>query len=162
MVVISDTSCLVALAHIGELNLLNKTFNEIHIPVAVHKELLLLKEYEIDVSVFSASWIKIHQASNLPLVDQLKEILDTGEAEAIALSLEMEADLLIIDEKKGREVAKSFSLNFTGIGGVLIRSKIKGLIPSVKDYLIRIRDESGFYLSDKAIKVILEAAGETL
>lgn len=162
MVIISDTSCLVALAHIGELNLLSKTFNEIHIPDAVHKELLLLKEYDIDVSIFSASWIKIHQASNFPLVDQLKEILDAGEAEAIALSVEMKADLLIIDEKKGREVAKSFNLAFTGIGGVLIRSKSKGLIPSVKDHLIRIRDESGFYLSDKALKIILEAAGETL
>ena len=162
MVIISDTSCLVALAHIGALDLLNKTFDEIHIPTAVYEELLLLKEYGVDVSIFSASWIKIHQPSGLPFVDQLKEILDAGEAEAIALSVEMKADLLIIDEKKGREVAKSFNLAFTGIGGVLIRSKSKGLIPSVKGHLIRIRDESGFYLSDKALKIILEAAGETL
>jgi predicted nucleic acid-binding protein len=55
MVVVSDTSCLVALAHIGALDLLNKTFNEIHIPSAVYTELLLLKEYGIDVSIFSAS-----------------------------------------------------------------------------------------------------------
>ena len=162
MVVVSDTSCLVALAHIGALDLLNKTFNEIHIPSAVHAELQHLKEYGIDVSIFSASWIKVHQSSDLSLVDQLKEILDPGEAEAIALSVELKADLLIIDEKKGREVAKSFNLAFTGIGGVLIRSKSKGLIPSVKGHLIRIRDESGFYLSDKALKIILEAAGETL
>jgi predicted nucleic acid-binding protein len=69
MVVVSDTSCLVALAHIGALDLLNKTFNEIHIPSAVYTELLLLKEYGIDVSIFSASWIKVHQSSDLPLVD---------------------------------------------------------------------------------------------
>lgn len=161
MVIVSDTSCLVALANIGELDILHRTFGEINIPSAVYKELQLLKDYGIDVSLFSVSWLKVQQPSNLTIISELHEILDAGEAEAIALALELKADLLIIDEKKGREIAKSLHLTFTGIGGVLIRAKFKGVIPVVKDSLFRIR-EGGFYLSEKALRVILEAAGETL
>jgi len=161
MVVISDTSCLVALTNIGALDILPQTFGEINIPSAVYQELLLLKDFGIDVQVFSAPWLKVQHPSDLTMVAQLNETLDAGESEAIALSLELKADLLIIDEKKGREVAKSFHLTFTGIGGVLIRAKTKGIITSIKDYLLRITNEGGFYLSEKALRIILEAAGET-
>ena len=135
--------------------------NRKRVVTAVYHELLLLKDFGIDVRVFSASWLKVQHPSDLAMVAQLNKILDTGESEAIALSLELNADLLIIDEKKGREIAKSFHLTFTGIGGVLIRAKTKGVISSVKDYLLRIRSEGGFYLSEKVLQIILEAAGET-
>lgn len=160
MVIVSDTSCLTALVNIGELELLHKIFNEVNIPQAVYEELVFLKDYGIDVSVFSASWIKVSSPSDSSILHDLKDILDNGEAEAIALSLELKADLLIIDEKKGREIAKSFNLMFTGIGGVLIRAKAFGVIPEVKPYLLRIKTEGGFYLSEKALKIILEAAEE--
>ncbi|AEE50347.1 DUF3368 domain-containing protein [Haliscomenobacter hydrossis] len=144
------------------MGLLRKIFSEINIPQAVYKELLLLKDYGIEVSIFSASWIKVSSPTDSSILNDLKDILDNGEAEAIALSLELKADLLIIDEKKGREVAKSFNLMFTGIGGVLIRAKALGVILEVKTYLQRIRTEGGFYLSEKALKTILQAAGEEL
>ncbi len=67
---------------------------------------------------------------------------------------------MILDEKKGRKVAQSLQLPFTGLGGVLIRAKQSGLISEVREYLTKIEVETGFYLSAAAKGVILKAAGE--
>ena len=76
--------------------------------------------------------------------------------------MELKADLLIIDERKGRLMAQSLHLAYTGLGGVLIRAKAMGLIPEVKECLDRIEREANFFLSKDAREVILRAAGEAV
>lgn len=70
--------------------------------------------------------------------------------------------LLIMDERKGRQMAESLHLVYTGLGGVLIRAKAMGLIPAVKETLDRIEREADFFLSKSTREVILRAAGETV
>lgn len=122
---------------------------------------MALSAFGIDVSTLEATdWIQVRKASHTPLLLELLEKLDEGEAHAIALSVELDADLLIIDEKKGRQIAESLGLQYTGLGGVLLRAKSIGLIENVGGILKQIQKEAGFFISPAAQKIILEAAGE--
>lgn len=89
------------------------------------------KQFAIREAI-SSGWIQVQEASNEPLAQLLKQTLDRGEAEAISLAIELEADWTLLDEREGRKVAKSLGLNVTGILGILLRAKQLGEIESSK------------------------------
>lgn len=72
--------------------------------------------------------------------------LDKGEAEAIALALELGADQVLIDERRGRRIAARLNLRYTGILGILVEAKNRGLISEVKPLLDALIDRAGFGL----------------
>lgn len=86
--------------------------------------------------------------------------IDIGEAEAIVYMLESEGDLLLMDEKKGREVAKRFGLTTMGILGILLRSKTLKIIREVKPIMDRLIQEARFYIADPLCRDILKLADE--
>jgi hypothetical protein len=90
----------------------------------------------------------------------LRQDLDAGEAEAIALSLEIKADLLLMDERIGRETANYLGLHYIGIIGSLFEAKSKGLISALKPHLDSLRDISGFHVKKALYDQILNDAGE--
>jgi len=98
--------------------------------------------------------------SNRELVLALIRDLDQGEAESIALAIELEADLLILDEREGRRSAKRFGLNVTGVLGVLLEAKAADLIQEVRPLVQELRDRAGFYLSEDVQQLICKLAGE--
>ncbi|WP_315789779.1 hypothetical protein [Fischerella sp. JS2] len=108
MIVISDTSALTNLAAIQHLHLLPQLYKQVIIPEAVYRELA-----DIDppvpgtLEVQATSWLEVRQVVNRNAVKQLQhEVrLDPRESEAIALALELNADLLLIDERRGRAQA---------------------------------------------------------
>ncbi len=161
MVVISDTTCLSALFQVNELHILQKLYKEIIIPSKVFDELLALSLFNIDITPLSElEWLKIMNPTDNLQLQHLLLILNEGEAHAIALMLEMKADLIILDDMEARQIAKDYSLNIIGLGGVLISAKSKGVIPQVKPLLDKIISISGFYLSAKIYHLILKTAGE--
>ena len=85
-------------------------------------------------------------------------VLDEGEAEALLLAQQLGVAILI-DERKGRGVAKAMGLTVIGTGAVLIAAKNRGLIASVAPYLVRLQ-ESGYRLSKMLINAILQRCGE--
>jgi predicted nucleic acid-binding protein len=89
----------------------------------------------------------------------LESFLDPGEASAIALALEKENCLLIIDDFKGRREAKQLKINYTGTIGILIVAKEKGLIKSVTEILDDIR-KTDFRISDKLINEVKKKSKE--
>ncbi len=158
--VVSNSSPLIHLTKIGRLELLKEYFQEIIIPEAVYRECILEGNDREEVELTkNANWIKILQVKDQKLVRLLKSSLDDGESEAIALSLENGADLILLDDSDAREKARLYGLKITGIIGILLRAEIDGKVTSLKENIKRLK-ETGFYLSDSLVAEILKFSGE--
>ena len=131
MLVVSDTTPIISLLKIDKLSLLPEMFEEILVPEAVYKELTANSAFEEEAKIIShSSFIKIREVSNMDNVQILQRAtgLDKGESEAIILADEVDADLLLMDENQGRNVAKRMGINITGTIGILINAYQSGLL----------------------------------
>ncbi|WP_306557917.1 DUF3368 domain-containing protein [Nostoc sp. 'Peltigera malacea cyanobiont' DB3992] len=130
MIIVSDTSPITNLAAIGQLDLLRQLYSSVIIPKAVYNEMVgVNKIVPGAVEVQTLSWIQTQTVVNSLQVTEIQENnenIHLGEAEAIILSLEMKADLLLMDERRGRIVATSYGINVTGLLGVLLQAKNRG------------------------------------
>lgn len=132
--VVSDTTPIISLLKIAKLDISQSLYNVISIPKAVYDEIEHGKNKEYYRDLAKIDWIEILEIHNRKTVLQFND-LDAGEAEAIALAKEMNADLLIIDEKLGRYHAQNSQLKITGTIGVLLRAKSEGLIDLIEPLL---------------------------
>jgi predicted nucleic acid-binding protein len=161
MKVVSNTSPLSNLCAIGHLNLLRELYEAILIPHAVAQELSVCSNPDIaQIVQREDAWIQVYQVRNKQFVHALLSALDLGEAEAIALCLDTRADLLLMDEKVGRDVATKIGLPFTGVLGVLLEAKSCKLIPAVKPCLDDLIVKAGFRLRHTLYEYVLESADE--
>ena len=161
MIVVSNTSPVINLAVIGKLDLLRLLYQKIMMPYAVFHEITVKGAGQPGASdVQAANWIERRQVNDPTLVTALRTELDPGEAEAIALALELNAELLLIDERLGRKVASRFGLNFIGLLGLLIDAKHKGFIAAVKPILDDLIIKAGFRVSQHLRTQILQTTGE--
>jgi uncharacterized protein len=149
MVVVSDTSPITNLLKIGQLNLLKDVFQKVIVPEKVHDELLEWKKLGADISEYeNADWFEVVTPADYSLVRQLQIQLDSGESEAIALASELKSDYLLIDERRGWNIAKSMGINAIGIVGVLLHAKKTGLVNNVMPIIDDLRTKAGFWLTD--------------
>lgn len=161
MIVVSDTSPIRALISIGKLQLLAELHEKIIIPEAVREELLSIKSKKEEIkTIFNYDWIEVRKIQNKKLFDDLNQVLDKGESEAITLTKDLNADLLLIDEAKGRKKAMSLGINVVGILGLLIEAKEKGLIPHVKEILDDLRVKGGFWIKEDLYNIVLKRVKE--
>lgn len=159
--VVSKTSTLMNLAIMGRLELLRDFYGTVRVPAAVRRELVIHGKGKLgSEAIAKAAWIQTHVAQNQYLVTVLREHLDLGESEAIALALELNATLILLDESKGRRIADLYGLTNTGALGILLKSKKRGVIPSLKDEMDRLRHEAHFWISEPLYEKLLQAAGE--
>jgi uncharacterized protein len=163
VIVVSDTSVITNLAAIGHLQLLSQLYEEVTIPQRVYRELV-----DIDppvpgtLEIQTASWVQVKQVINRQFVESLqaKVRLDPGESEAIALALELKADLLLIDERRGRAEANRLGVRITGLLGILVEAKQKNLIDAVKPLMDALIATSEFRVSSALYDLILDMVGE--
>ncbi len=161
MIIVSDTSPVSNLILIERLDILQKLFAEIVVPSAVDAEIRALKQFGKDLSKYeTAEWIKVSAPVNLQKVQTLQTNLDEGEAQAIALALELNCDLLLMDERIGTNIARQEGLQTVGLVGVLIKAKEEKIIEEVREILNDLKNVAGFWLGDKLEKKILEKLGE--
>lgn len=148
-IIISDTSCLIILNKIGELDLLRQLYKK----VTITQDIL----FEYGESL--PDWVEVQEAKDHFRQQLLEMQIDKGEASAIALALEKSENIIILDDWKARKLAERLGLSVTGTLGVIIKAKNIGLIPSIKPYLEKIR-ETNFRISEELEQFALKEANE--
>jgi uncharacterized protein len=161
MIVVSNTSPLTNLASIGRFDLLEKLYSKITIPPVVLEELnnqgQMWPGYHESLN---ADWISLQNVENFTLVTALRRDLDDGEAHAIALAIELDAELLLMDEREGRRQAQRFGLKVIGVVGLLLEAKIQHKITYIQPELDALRQQAGFYISNQLYDDVLKHAKE--
>ena len=147
--IIADTSCLIILSKIKELRLLKLLYGEVLITDTIAKEF----------AEPLPDWIIVCPIILNENVFLFEKRIDKGEASAIMLALEIPNSTIIIDDFKGRSLAKELGIKVTGTLGIIILAKNKKLIPSIKPMLEKIK-ETNFYISNELEKEALVLAKE--
>jgi uncharacterized protein len=145
---VTDSTCLIGLERIQRLNILPQVFSPVIIPPAVQAEVGI-----------SASWITVQAPQSIMTVAALKTQLDDGEAEAIALALELDDVFIILDDLSARRVAKQLNLKVIGTVGILLRAKQQKVIDEIKPLLTAL-NAADFRISEAIIQNALRLAGE--
>jgi predicted nucleic acid-binding protein len=162
MIVVSNTSPLTNLAAIGQFDLLRRLYGEVRIAQGVWEELNAGgKCWPGCAEVAQASWIERLVAQNQDLVTALRRDLDRGEAETIALALQIRADLVLLDEQEGRHAAQRLGLSVIGVLGILLEAKATSTIDAVRPHLDALRQTAGFYIGAPLYRHTLAAANES-
>lgn len=161
MIVVSNTSPIFYLSTIGQLDLLRQLYAEIVIPKTVLNEITNVGNTDVSARVVpTLSWMKTQSATDQTFVNTLRAELDPGEAEAIALAVELNADRLLMDERLGRAAAMRAGLKVTGVLGILIAAKRNNLIQEVKPLLDALIEQVGFWIDARLYAEVLQAVGE--
>jgi predicted nucleic acid-binding protein len=161
VIVVSNVSPIISLSAIAQFQRLQRLYDQVTIPEAVHREVVLAgsgRPGATDVQL--APWITVRQVADTSLVARLLAEVNPGEAEAIVLAVELGADLLLVDERRARAVAARFGLAVTGVLGVLLVAKQRGVIPAIKPLLDALIATAGYRVSERLYARALEAAGE--
>jgi uncharacterized protein len=145
--VVSDSTCLIGLERAGCLEVLPALFDAIMIPPEVEREF----GGKLD-------WLKVENLTNYLLAAALQMVVDSGEAEAIALASEKNC-LLISDDKQARAAAKLLGVSVIGTVGILIRAKQNGVIAEIKPILDALA-ANDFFISRALREEALKIAGE--
>lgn len=156
-IVIADSGPIFSLAVIDNLEILNKIFDEVKIPQAVWNEISLNHDnpfHKLITDFFKDKVIGIKGFNDLTF------IMDYGESESVILYKELNADFLLLDDKKARSVAENFGIKCVGTIGVLSIAKERGLINSLKP-LFEILIENKRYYSIELLNSILNKYHES-
>ena len=161
MIIVSDTTPLIGLASIDRLDLLQEMFGEVYIPQAVFDETVTFgrENSKAKQLVSNAGWIHVVEVKDRLAVNVLLDEMDLGEVETIVLASEMNADWVLMDEKKERRKLSQLNIPKIGTLGVLLRAKELNLIPVLKPEIEELQ-KSGFSISPLLVEEILDAAGE--
>ena len=160
MLIVSDTTPIISLMKIEQLYLLEKMFGYIVIPKAVYDELTVNEKFAKEIlKIKEAEFVKVGEVKNDSSVNILRNVtgLDAGESEAIVMAGEKEADLLLMDEHKGRQVAKKLGFKITGTIGILLQAFDEGMMSKedVKKCILVLK-ESNIRISDNLCKKVYE------
>lgn len=160
MIIISDTTPIISLLKINRLNLLEKLFGEVLIPNAVYNELTTDKRFSDEAElVIHASYIKTVSVSNPEAVRILRMAtgLDQGESEAVVLTDELKADILLMDEAKGRTISTQMGITVMGTIGLLISAYEDNLITSEEARIcIDGLQRSGRHIGKKYYQILMD------
>jgi predicted nucleic acid-binding protein len=154
---VANAGPLIHLSWIGRLDLLPALFNEILVPQGVQDEVLRARPDTLGLvavrTAFTADWLQVRPVADPIAVAALRTELDRGESEAIVLMREAGADLLLLDERRARAVARRQGLPLTGTIGILRmardRELISAVIPPLEDL-----QRHGFRISAAVVEQI--------
>ncbi|MFC0517066.1 DUF3368 domain-containing protein [Mucilaginibacter angelicae] len=149
IVVITDTSCFIILDKISALYLLPVLFSKV----------ITTPEIADEFGKALPDWVIIQRVQNSELQNQIKEIVDPGEASAIALAEEVKCDYLLTDDRAARKFAEQRGITVKGSAGVLLYAKQQKVIPLMRPCLDRIQ-QTNFRISQSLVDRLLSEANE--
>jgi hypothetical protein len=158
VIVVSDTSPITYLHQIDRFSLLTSLYGEVVIPPAVERE---LKQAGLLHEGLDWSVLRVVTPRSTDMVASLGASLDPGESEAIVVASEIHADLLLIDEASGREIARRMGIRLTGLLGVLLEAKRRGIVPALAAELDRLQQVTTFRIRPEVRLEVLRLAGES-
>ena len=162
MLAVSNTSPISNLAIVGRLDLLQRRYGFVRIPPTVAEELTALTHRAGAQRIQAAlaeQWLVVEQLHNTS-PPQLPFPLDPGETSAITLALQLKADVLLLDEKRGRIAARHCGLAVAGVLGELLHARHAGWIPNVREEIQRLRLEAKFFVDAGVEQFILSQVSE--
>lgn len=145
---VTDSTCLIALDRIHQLEVLPAVFPKVIAPPAVQAEFSR-----------TLAWLEVRSISNQRLLTSLLTQLQGGEAEAIVLATEVRAEAIVLDDRKARHIARELGLRPIGTVGLILRAKQRGIMPACKPLLDALV-AAGFRLSESLYQEALRLAGE--
>ncbi len=155
LVIVADSSPLIGLARIGQLDLLRRSAERVLIPPAVWGEVTTQSPDAPGAKeVRAARWLAIEEPPDPASVASLKLIVDQGEAEAIALAQSIDSSLLLVDDSRARRVAQQLGVRLIGTVGLLRRAKKAGWITELRSELEALQSH-GIYIRQKLIDLVL-------
>jgi predicted nucleic acid-binding protein len=142
------------------IDILCHLFEVVAIPEAVHKEILEGGAINAGLASYrKIKWIKVMTLSN-PVDPLLRSSLDAGESDVIGLARELSVNLVLIDERKARMIARTiYGLHVIGSARILVEAKKHGLLNNVSAAIEAMRDR-GYWISDSIVDAALKQAGE--
>lgn len=157
MLIVADSSALISLAICDGLCLLDQLFDEVKVPCEVFEEINIKGKP-------AANILKSYLTNKIISVDITKFVIATsglgqGELAAMALYKYLQADYLLIDDKRARKIAQLNQIQITGSQGILLLAKQAGLINNVSVFVNKLRN-SNIYISERLIQKTLQLADE--
>lgn len=155
-IVISDTTALIILAKSDKLDLLSNLFQEVFIPLAVKDE-LNFKDDVVKYRIDKFDKISVKNITDTKILNRIKKLnIDAGEVEAISLALELDLKL-IIDERKGRQIAMNQGLNVIGVLGILVENyRLNHISFEEAHYFFNLFKQNGLRVSTTLEKVVFQ------
>lgn len=158
-VALADSSTLIHLARAGRFDLLADLFDRVLVPPAVWDEVVVqgagLPGADDVRKAREGGLIEVVELARPGDVDRGQGALDAGEAEAIALMEQEDADVLVLDESAARALARDRGLSTTGLIGLLVRGHQRGHVDDLEEAIDEVR-AGGFWIDDRQVKEILD------
>ncbi|MEP7135022.1 MAG: DUF3368 domain-containing protein [Chloroflexota bacterium] len=157
MLIVADSSALIALATCEGLDLLLRVYDDIKVPEAVYAEIVAPEKQQSDAlgSFLSGHVLKVDTSRWVLTAGGLGR----GEIEAMALYKQLFADVLLIDDHRARMIAEHNQINCIGALGFLLIAKQHGSVKEIAPYIQKLRNSSMYY-GDALLNQVLKLAGE--
>lgn len=161
MTVVSDTTVLIALARIGQFELLRRLWGRIIIPERVYEEVGRGATGRPEtLAAASAGWVAVREVQDRKSVAMLAGSLGREEAECLVLAGEVDADLLLLDDRRARTAAERAGFQVIGTLGALVLAAKRGLLdPGEVPAMIDVLRRTQFRLGEKVVRKALEDLG---
>jgi uncharacterized protein len=159
-IVVSDTSPIRALQHLGIIWVLGTLYGTVYLPDLVAVELRRANQLCPSLEPADFPFLKIRTPKDQARVKVVRATLDDGEAAALVLAIEMAADFILMDERRGRMVAVQMGLKPVGVLAVLAEAKEKTLLGAVRPLIERLQRELQFRLAPQVISSVLRRVQE--
>jgi predicted nucleic acid-binding protein len=161
MIVVADAGPLIASARIGRFDLLRRVFDHVIIPQAVYDEVVVKgsgRPGSDETQRALGDWVEVASVKSTAMARSLATKLGQGESEAIALAVELSADMILLDDSKARATANFMGLRVSGTVGVLIQAHRSGLLSDLRQALDNLR-ANGFRIDDEVYRRVLSLSG---